>query len=154
MDWFSNPATQMVDTLSKSHQGSAVIHLCIFWAVLVFVKTAVGPVGAAERTVLRTVRGTLAVKGAFAVVAALQGYLTFMCKRAVEFDLLADSRFIFANGLCNSCFCRTIDDPGKDDASFYESQMGKSIRIISIIHMLPAFPAAVRQIKCKTKCSI
>ena len=114
---------------------------------------AVAP-GAVEGAVLRTVRGTLAVKGAFAVVAAFQGHLTFMGKRAAESDFLADSGFIFADSLCNSCFCRTIDDSGKDDASFFESQMGKSIRIISIVHMLPAFPAAVRQIKCKTKYNI
>lgn len=107
--------------------------------------------GAAEGHIFRVVGGTLAAKGTFAVAAAFQRHLTFMGKSPVEFDFFADRRFIFANRMCNSGFCGTVGDSGKDDPSFFKSQMGKSI---CIVHMLPAFPAAVRQIKCKTKCSI
>ena len=146
-----------VDALSGIGQGSAVIHPGIFRAVLVFVKTATGPAGAAiagagravtsgtvEGAVLRTVRGALAVKNTFTVVIAFQGHLTFMGKGPVESDLFTDSRLVFTDGLCNGRFSGTIDDAGKDDTSFIQSEMGKSIRIIRIIHMLPAFPAAAR----------
>ena len=66
----------------------------------------------------------------------------------MEFDLFADCRFIFANRLCNSCFSGTVDNAGKDNTSFIQSQMRKSIRNN---HMLPAFPAAVGYLKCMTK---
>ena len=62
---------------------------------------------------------TLTVAGAF------KGHPAFMGKSAVEFDLFADSRFIFPDSLCDSGLGGTVGDTGKDDASFLQSQMRK-----------------------------
>ena len=104
-----------------------------------------------ERGVFRTVRGTMTLKGAFAVIITFKGHLTFVGKGSMEFDFLADSGLVFADCLGNGSFSGTVGDSSKDDSSFLQSQMRKSI---CIVHVLPAFPAAVKHIKCKTKCHI
>ena len=112
-------------------QGSEVVHLGIFRAVLVFVKPTARPVGtavagtwgtvtpgAAEGFVLRAVRGALPLKGAFAVVVTFQRHLAFVGKCPVESDFLADSGLIFADGLSNGSLSGTIDDSSMDDPPF------------------------------------
>lgn len=69
----------------------------------------------------------------------------------MELDFFADSGLVFADGLGDGSFSGTIDDSSKDNSSFFQCQMRKSI---SVVHVLPAFLAAVRYIKCKTKCHI
>ena len=102
-------------------QSRAVIHMGIFWRVLVFIKATVGPVGTAvagtwgavasgamKRNVLRTVRCTLAAINTFFIVSALQRHLTLMGKSSVKFDLFANSRLILANGLGDGRFRRAF----------------------------------------------
>ena len=50
-----------------------------------------------------------------------------MCKFPMEFDLLSDRRFILTKSLCDSGLCRTVGNTGKNDTSFLQRQMGKSI---------------------------
>ena len=57
-----------------------------------------------ERTVLGADRGTLTVKGAFAVVIAFQRHLAFMGKIPVELNLFANGRLILTNDLSDGSF--------------------------------------------------
>ena len=106
--------------------------MSIFGAVQVLVKSAVRPVGtaiagargavtpgAAERSIFRAVRSTLAFKGAFAVGGAFKGKGALMSEFPVSLDLLANSGLVLANGLSDGRFGRAIGDTGKDDASFF-----------------------------------
>ena len=49
---------------------------------------------------------------------ALERHLTLMSKRSVEFNLFANSRFIFANGLSDGSFCGAISNTGENDTPF------------------------------------
>lgn len=106
----------------------------LFWTLLVFIKTASGPVGTAiagargavasgtmERTVLRTVRCTLAAVNTFFIMIALQRHFTLMSKGSVKLNLLADSGFILADGLCDGSFRGTIRNTGENDTPFLQS---------------------------------
>jgi len=87
--------------------------VCVFGAILVFIKTAFGPVGTAiagtggpvssgtlKRGVFRAIQSALPAIDTPAVVRALQGHLTFVSKSPVESDFFADSGVVFANSLC------------------------------------------------------
>ena len=104
----------------------------IFRTVLIFVKSAVGPFRAAvagtgsmvtsltaEGLILWAIRSALTVKRTFPIVDTFQRHLTFMGKSPVELNLFAYSRFVFTYGLCNRSFGETINDSGKDNASFF-----------------------------------
>ena len=106
----------------------------LFRTVLVFIKTAAGPVGTAiagarravasgavERTILRAVRCTLAAINTFFIVIALQRHLTLMGKSPVKFDLFANSRLIFADSLGDGCFRGTVHNTGENDTPFLQS---------------------------------
>ena len=121
-----------VDALPGIRKGSKVVVVCIFGAVLVLVEPAVRPVGtaiagargavtpgAAERSIFRAVRSTLAFKGAFAVRGAFKGKAALMSEFPVSLDLLANSGLVLADGLGDGSFGRAIGDPGKDDAAFF-----------------------------------
>jgi len=86
----------------------------IFGAILVFIKTAFGPVGTAvagtgspvppgtlERGVFGAFRGALPAINTSAVIVTFQGHLTFVGKSPVEPDFFTDSGFVFADGLCD-----------------------------------------------------
>ena len=47
----------------------------------------------------------------------------------MEFDLLANSRFVLTNGLGNGGLGRAVSNAGEDDAAFIEGKVGKSIII-------------------------
>ena len=106
----------------------------VFRTVLVFIKTTAGPAGTAiadtrgavtsgamKRTVLRTVRCTLAAVNTFFIMIALQRHFTLMSKGSVKLNLLADSGFILADGLCDGSFCGTIRNTGENDTPFLQS---------------------------------
>ena len=103
----------------------------IIWTVLIFIKMTAGPVGTAvasargavasgttERTVLRTVRCTLAAINTFFIMIALQRHLTLMGKSSVKFDLFANSRLILADGLGDGRFGGAVCNAGKNDTPF------------------------------------
>ena len=48
----------------------------------------------------------------------------------MEFDLLADGGLVLSDRLGNGRFCGAVGNAGKDDPSFFERQMGKSIGIV------------------------
>ena len=109
-----------------------------FGAVLVFIKTAFRPVrtsvagargtvssGTFEGDVLGTVRRTEPAMDALAIIGAFKGQLTFMGKGPVKPDLLADSRFVLTDRLSDSGLGGAVGNTGKDDAPFFQSQMGK-----------------------------
>ena len=102
--------------------------------VLVFIETTVGPVGAAvagtrgavasvamERTILRTVRCTLAAINTFFLKIALQGHLTLMGKSPVKLDLLANGGLILADGLSDGGFGGTVCNADENDTPFLQS---------------------------------
>ena len=106
----------------------------LFRAVLVFIKMAAGPVGTAiagargavasgamERTVLGTVRCTLASINTFFIVIAFQGHLTLIGKSSVKPDLLANGGLILADGLCDSGFGGAVGNTGENDTPFLQS---------------------------------
>ena len=106
----------------------------VFRTVLVFIKTTAGPAGTAiadtrgavtsgamKRTVLRTVRCTLAAVNTFFIMIALQSHFTLMSKGSVKLNLLADSGFILADGLCDGSFRGTIRNTGENDTPFLQS---------------------------------
>ena len=106
----------------------------LFRAVLVFIKMAAGPVGTAiagarravasgamERTILRTVRCTLAAINTFFIMIALQGHLTLMGKSSVKLDLLANGGLILADGLCDGGFGGTVCNADENDTPFLQS---------------------------------
>ena len=103
----------------------------IFRTVLIFIKTTAGPVGTAvasargavasgttKRTVLRTVRCTLATINTFFIMIALQRHLTLMGKSSVKFDLFANSRLILADGLSDGRFGGAVSNAGENDTPF------------------------------------
>ena len=115
-------------------QSSAVIHMCIFRTVLVFIKTTAGPVGTAvagargavasgamERTVLPTVRCTLATINSFFIMIALQRYPALMGRSSMKSDLLANGGLILADDLREGGFCGTVRSTGKNDTPFLQS---------------------------------
>lgn len=115
-------------------QSGAVIPMCLFRRVLVFIKTAAGPVGTAiagtrgtvasgamERTVLGTVRCTLASINTFFIVIAFQRHLTLIGKSSVKPDLLANGGLILADGLCDSGFGGAVGNTGENDTPFLQS---------------------------------
>ena len=115
-------------------QSGAVIHMSLFRRVQVFIKTAMGPVGTAiagtrgtvasgamERTVLGTVRCTLASINTFFIVIAFQGHLTLIGKSSVKPDLLANGGLILADGLCDSGFGGAVGNTSENDTPFLQS---------------------------------
>ena len=50
---------------------------------------------------------------------ALQRHLTLMGKRSVEFDLLANSRLILADGLSDGSFRGAVGNTGENDTAFF-----------------------------------
>ncbi len=105
--------------------------MSIFGGVLVFVKSAVGPVGtaiagtrgavasgAAERGILGAVRRTMSLEVTLTVVGAFKRKAALMRKFPVSLDFLANGGLVLANGESDSSFSRAIGDTGKDDASF------------------------------------
>ena len=71
-----------------------------------------------ERAVLWAVRSTQTSINTFFIMIALERHLTLMSKRSVEFNLFANSRFIFANGLSDGSFCGAISNTGENDTPF------------------------------------
>jgi len=110
--------------------------VCVFGAILVFIKAAFRPVGTAvagtgspvspgtlKRDVFGAVQRAQSAMDTLAVIIAFQRHFTFVCKRAVEPDLFTDSGFVFADGLCDGGLRRAIDDAGKYDPPFLQCQM-------------------------------
>ena len=115
-------------------QGREVIHMRLFRTVLVFIKTAAGPVGTAvagtrgavtpgamERRVLRTVRCTLATINTFFIMIAFQRHLALIGKGSMKFDLFANGGLVLADGLCDGSFRGSVCNTGENDTPFLQS---------------------------------
>ena len=57
----------------------------------------------------------------FFIMIALQRHFTLMSKGSVKLNLLADSGFILADGLCDGSFRGTIRNTGENDTPFLQS---------------------------------
>ena len=118
-------------TLSGINESCAIIHLCVFRAVLEFIKSATRPMGATitstrraiapgatERAVFRAIECAVTTKGTFTVVITFQRHFTFMCKHTMQFDFFSNRGFVFADSLGDGSLGGIVSNTSKNDSPF------------------------------------
>lgn len=114
-----------VHALPGINEGLPIIKLGIFGGIGVLVEPAAAPArapvagaggavpsGTTEGNILRAIGSTLSSMDALTVSGAFQGEAAFVGQCSVEFDLLAHSGLVLADGLCNGGFCGAVGDAG------------------------------------------